>query len=234
MSGIRAARSRPGVTILRVTAARCRIVVISASSWSSASRSTCCSSASSRSSSWRQSAENWVYSELLIEAEPDEHDPVAVHLQLRALAKLSGVLHRQRGQPQQGGRLVNDLIGRILDIQPKGLARLNELRYQRLGGIPNDLPGLINPAPHGSRLRDSVRPTGRPRMGGRGQRAPGHRAVSLKRWRELLGYGRGVRCGPAQRVITDRGPGEERGRERRPSGDGHGDRETGGQLDRVL
>jgi hypothetical protein len=78
--------------------------------------------------------------ELLIEAEPDEHDPVAVHLQLRALAKLSGVRHRQRGQPQQGGQLVNDLIGRILDIQPKGLARLNELRYQRLGGIPNDLP----------------------------------------------------------------------------------------------
>jgi hypothetical protein len=32
MSGVRVARSRPGVTILRVTAARCRIAVISAGS----------------------------------------------------------------------------------------------------------------------------------------------------------------------------------------------------------
>jgi hypothetical protein len=29
-------------------------------------------------------------------------------------------------QPEQGGQLVNDLIGRILYIQPEGLARLNE------------------------------------------------------------------------------------------------------------
>jgi hypothetical protein len=74
----------------------------------------------------------------------------------------------QRVQPQQGGQLVNDLISRILDIQPEGLACLNELRHQRQGGVPNDLAGMINPAPHGSRLRDSVRPTGRP--GGRPDR----------------------------------------------------------------
>jgi hypothetical protein len=57
-------------------------------------------------------------------------------------------------QPEQGGQLVNDLIGRILYIQPEGLARLNELPYQRQGGIPDNLAGMINPAPHG-RLPDS-------------------------------------------------------------------------------
>jgi hypothetical protein len=63
-------------------------------------------------------------------------------------------------QPQQGGQLVNGLIDRILDIQPKGLGRLNELRYQRPGRIPDHLAGKINPAPHGSRLRDCARRLG--------------------------------------------------------------------------
>ena len=34
-------------------------------------------------------------------------------------------------QAQAGGQLVNDLIGRILDVQPERLACLDELRYQR-------------------------------------------------------------------------------------------------------
>ena len=48
------------------------------------------------------------------------------------------------------------LVGRVLDVEPEGLACLNELRYQRRGGLPDDLAGVINPAPHGSRLRHSV------------------------------------------------------------------------------
>jgi len=59
-------------------------------------------------------------------------------------------------QAQAGGQLVNDLIGRILDVQPERLACLDELRYQRRGGFPDHLAAVINPAPHGSRLRDSV------------------------------------------------------------------------------
>jgi hypothetical protein len=94
--------------------------------------------------------------ELLIEAETDEHDPVPVNLQLRALAKLSRVLDRQRVQPQVGGQLVNGLVGRALDVQPEGLACLDELRYQRRRGLPDYLAAVINPAAHGSRLRDSV------------------------------------------------------------------------------
>jgi len=59
-------------------------------------------------------------------------------------------------QAQAGGQLVNDLIGRILDVQPERLACLDELRYQRRGGFPGHLAAVINPAPHGSRLRDSI------------------------------------------------------------------------------
>jgi hypothetical protein len=59
-------------------------------------------------------------------------------------------------QPQAGGQLVDDLVGRVLDVEPEGLACLNELRYQRRGGLPDDLAGVINPAPHGSRLRHST------------------------------------------------------------------------------
>jgi hypothetical protein len=88
--------------------------------------------------------------ELLIEAEADEHGAVAVNLQLGALAKLFRVFDRERVQPQDRGQLVDDLAGRVLDVQPEGLACLNELLYQRQGGIPNDLAGMINPAPHGS------------------------------------------------------------------------------------
>jgi hypothetical protein len=33
-------------------------------------------------------------------------------------------------QPQAGGQLVNDLVGWILDVEPEGLAGLNELCYQ--------------------------------------------------------------------------------------------------------
>ena len=60
-------------------------------------------------------------------------------------------------QPQAGGQLVNDLDGRVLNVQPEGLACLDKLRYQRRGGIPHHLAAVINPAAHGSRLRDSVR-----------------------------------------------------------------------------
>ena len=57
-------------------------------------------------------------------------------------------------QPQPRGQLVNDLVDRVLDVQPEGPACLNELRYERRGGLPNHLAAVINPAPHGSRLRD--------------------------------------------------------------------------------
>ena len=87
--------------------------------------------------------------QLRIEAEADEQDPVPVDLQLGPLAKLPGVLGRQWVQTQAGGQLVNDLVGRVLDIQPERLSRRHELRYQRRGGIPDNLAGVINPAPHG-------------------------------------------------------------------------------------
>jgi hypothetical protein len=63
-------------------------------------------------------------------------------------------------QPQQGGELVNDLVGRVLDVQPEGLACLSELRDQGHGGIPDDLAGAINPAPHAAdpRLRQASVP----------------------------------------------------------------------------
>jgi hypothetical protein len=32
-------------------------------------------------------------------------------------------------QAQPGGQLVHDLAGRVLDVEPEGLAGLNELRY---------------------------------------------------------------------------------------------------------
>jgi hypothetical protein len=54
----------------------------------------------------------------------------------------------QRGQPQGGGQLVNELVGRVLDVQPERLARRNELSYQRGGRIPDDLAAVINPAAH--------------------------------------------------------------------------------------
>lgn len=56
-----------------------------------------------------------------------------------------------------------------------------------------------------------ARPGTGPWIGRRSQRGPGHCAVSLKRGRELLRYWFGVRTGPAQNVITDRCPGEQRG-----------------------
>ena len=49
--------------------------------------------------------------QLLIEAEPDQQDPVPGYLQLRPLPNPFRVLHRQRGQPQHDGQPVNDLIG---------------------------------------------------------------------------------------------------------------------------
>jgi hypothetical protein len=52
------------------------------------------------------------------------------------------------------------------DVEPEGLACLNELRYQRRGGLPDDLARVINPAPHGSH---STRP-GRQRKGDAGSR----------------------------------------------------------------
>jgi hypothetical protein len=38
------------------------------------------------------------------------------------LAELLGVLDRQRMQPQTGTEPVDDLIGRVLDVQPERLA----------------------------------------------------------------------------------------------------------------
>lgn len=87
--------------------------------------------------------------QLRIEAEADDQGPVPVNLQLGRLAKLFGVLDRHWVQTQAGGQLVNDLIGRVLDIQPERLGRGHELRYQRRGGIPDNLAGVINPASHG-------------------------------------------------------------------------------------
>ena len=52
--------------------------------------------------------------------------------------------------------------------------------------------------------------------------------------REFLWSWLGVRTGSAQDVVADRGPGEQRGRERRPCGNGHGDREPGCHPGRVL
>jgi hypothetical protein len=52
-------------------------------------------------------------------------------------------------QGQAGGQLVNDLVGRVLDIQPERLSRCDKLRYQPRGGIPDNRTGVIDPAPHG-------------------------------------------------------------------------------------
>jgi len=43
-------------------------------------------------------------------------------------------------QPQAGGQLINDLVGRVLDVEPEGLACLNELRYQRWAGSQTTSP----------------------------------------------------------------------------------------------
>jgi hypothetical protein len=84
--------------------------------------------------------------ELLIEAEADEHGHILVNLQPRALAKLPGVLDCCRGQPQAAGELVKDLTGGVLDVQPEGLACLNELCHQRRGRLPDHLGVVIDPA----------------------------------------------------------------------------------------
>jgi hypothetical protein len=34
-------------------------------------------------------------------------------------------------QSQAGGEMVDDLVGRVLDVQPEGLARLGELPDER-------------------------------------------------------------------------------------------------------
>jgi hypothetical protein len=96
---------------------------------------------------------DWL-AELLIEAEADKHGSLAVNPQLGTLAKLLRVPGRQRRQPQAAGELVNYLVGGVLDVQPEGLACVNELCYQRRGGIPDNLAVVVNPAPHGG-LPDS-------------------------------------------------------------------------------
>ena len=58
--------------------------------------------------------------ELVIESEADKQRDVSVYLQLGALAKLPGALHPRWMQPQAHGEVVNNLIGRILDIEPEG------------------------------------------------------------------------------------------------------------------
>jgi hypothetical protein len=86
----------------------------------------------------------------------------------------------------------------------------------------------------GSRLLGRRRAGAAPRVGRRGERGPGYRAVSLKRRREILRYWLSVRSWPVQRVIADGGPGEQRGGERRSGGDGHRDREAGCHSGRVF
>jgi hypothetical protein len=69
-----------------------------------------------------------------------------------AQAALSPTPADRRGPAPDRGDL-GELLVVGLDVQPKGLVCLDELRDQRQGGLPNDLAGVINPASHGSRLR---------------------------------------------------------------------------------
>jgi hypothetical protein len=64
-------------------------------------------------------------------------------------------LRRDQRQP------IRDLIGRVLDVEPEGLASLNELCNQRRRGLLNDVVTVIDPAPHGSSLRGRLRRPGR-------------------------------------------------------------------------
>src|SRR5260370_19703443 len=89
-------------------------------------------------------------------------------------------------------------------------------------------------AARGSRLLGRRRAGTGPRVGRRGERGPGYRAVSLKRRREIFRYWLSVRSWPVQRVIADGSPGEQRGRERHSGGDGHRDREAGRHSGRVF
>jgi hypothetical protein len=73
--------------------------------------------------------------ELRVESEADDHSYVLVDLQLPSLTELLGVLDGQRVQPKAGGEAVDDLIGRVLDVQPEGLTRLDELGNQRRGWL---------------------------------------------------------------------------------------------------
>jgi hypothetical protein len=111
---------------------------------------------------------DWL-AQLLIEAEADEHGSVSVNTQLGTLTKLLRVPGRQRRQPQAAGEPVNDLVGGVLDVEPEGLTCVNELCYQRWGGIPDNLAAVINPAPHGG-LPDSFSAY---RVAGAGEAFPG-------------------------------------------------------------
>jgi hypothetical protein len=83
----------------------------------------------------------------------------------------------------------------------------------------------------------SVGGCGREPGGGSGDAASGVPATAQCRWRDggsslcsLLT----ARTGPAQHVITDHGPGEQRRRERHSSGNGHCDRETSCHSGRIF
>src|SRR5262249_44075940 len=84
------------------------------------------------------------------EPEADHHDHAAVDLQLPPLAELLGVLDRQRVQSQAGGEPVDDLVGRGLDVEPEGLASLDELPDERWWGPAHNLGAMVGPATHGS------------------------------------------------------------------------------------
>src|SRR5215469_11578369 len=87
--------------------------------------------------------------QLLVEPEADHHGDAAVDLQLPPLAELLGVLHRQRVQSQTGGEPVDDLVGRVLDVEPEGPAILDELPDERRWGLLQDVGAVIDPAAHG-------------------------------------------------------------------------------------
>ena len=93
--------------------------------------------------------------ELRIEAEADEHDPVPVNLQLRCspncfeFSAVSGCSPRLVASWS-----MTSSVGFSMSSQ-NGWPP-DELRYQRREGIPDTPRRVINPAPHGSRLRDSV------------------------------------------------------------------------------
>ena len=86
--------------------------------------------------------------EIVVETKPDEHGAISVHLQLCPPAELFCVLESQWVEFQKSRELVDDLVGRVLDIEPKGLASLNELCYQRPGWVPHQLAAIVNPGPH--------------------------------------------------------------------------------------
>ena len=78
--------------------------------------------------------------QLLVEAEADEHGSVPVDLQLCALAELFRVLDRQQLQPEAGGQLVDDLVGRVLNAAQKGWPASTSCAISDGAGFQTALP----------------------------------------------------------------------------------------------